>query len=88
MPLLNLDIWVQILGWLGSIQVVLAYFLVSTHRISSQAPVYQYLNLVGGLFLIVLTIYLKAYPSAFVNIIWVVIAVYSLWFKKKTSSSE
>jgi len=37
------------------------------------------LNLIGSVFLIVNTVYLGALPSAFVNTMWVGIALYALW---------
>ena len=78
MQWLNFDNLVQAIGWIGSFQVVIAYYLVSTHKIASTSKNYQWLNLIGGSFLVVLTLYVGAYPSAFVNIIWVIIAGYSL----------
>ena len=79
MPWLSLEFAIQIIGWIGSFQVVIAYFLVSTHKISSNSKGFQLLNLIGGACLIVLTLYMRAYPSAFVNIVWVFIAAYSLF---------
>ena len=56
------------IGWLGSACVILAYVLLSTSRWKAESFNYQFVNLVGGIFLIVNTVYLSAYPSAFVNI--------------------
>lgn len=41
-------------------------------------PVFHWLNISGALGLIVHTLYNAAYPSAFVNVIWVGVAIYSL----------
>ena len=70
---------VNIIGWLGSAAVVLAYALVSTNRVNGDSLLYQLLNLIGSIFLIVNTVYLGALPSAFVNTMWVGIAMYALW---------
>lgn len=70
---------VNIIGWLGSAAVVIAYALVSTNRVNGDSLLYQLLNLVGSIFLIVNTAYLGALPSAFVNAMWVCIALYALW---------
>lgn len=70
---------VNIIGWLGSAAVIIAYALVSTNRVNGDSLIYQLLNLIGSIFLIVNTAYLGALPSAFVNIMWVGIALYALW---------
>lgn len=69
---------INIVGWLGSAAVILAYIFVSTNRIKGDSFAYQMLNLCGGAFLIVNTVYLGAYPSAFVNLVWVGIALFAL----------
>lgn len=58
---------VNIIGWLGSAAVIIAYALVSTNRVNGDSLIYQLLNLIGSIFLIVNTAYLGALPSAFVN---------------------
>ena len=76
---MNPTLLINLIGWLGSAAVVIAYALISTNRINSDSLSYQLLNLVGSVFLIVNTIYLGALPSAFVNTMWVGIAVFALW---------
>jgi len=70
---------INIIGWLGSAAVVVAYALVSTNRVNGNSLLYQLLNLIGSIFLIVNTVYLGALPSAFVNTMWVGIALFALW---------
>jgi hypothetical protein len=70
---------IDILGWVGSVEVILAYGLNSYQRIRSDSVVFQLLNLTGAAFLIVNTIYYGAYPSTVINIVWVVIAVVALF---------
>jgi len=66
---------IDIFGWLGSAALVAAYALLSTNRLNSKSVTYHLLNLFGGACLIVNGAYYGAYPSAFVNIVWSVIAV-------------
>ncbi len=75
---MNTNIVVNVIGWAGSVAVILAYALVSTRRVKGDSFSYQALNLVGGLFLIVNTLYYGAYPSSFVNLVWVGIAIFAL----------
>ncbi|MAV35661.1 MAG: hypothetical protein CMJ59_09390 [Planctomycetaceae bacterium] len=70
---------IDALGWCGAVVVLLAYALVSTRRVEGDSVLYQMLNIVGAALLITNTVYLGAYPSAFVNVIWIAIAGYSLF---------
>jgi len=62
------------IGWIGSVEVIAAYGLNSYQKIKSSSLLFQLLNLTGGIFLIINTIYYSAYPSAFINVVWVIIA--------------
>lgn len=73
-----MKLFVDIIGWIGSIEVILAYFLISHNRVNSASVTYQLLNLTGALFLIINTFYYQAYPSTFINFVWVGIAIFSL----------
>jgi hypothetical protein len=73
-----MKILIDVLGWIGSIEVILAYGLNSYQKIKSDSLVFQLLNLTGGLFLIINTIYYGAFPSTFINVVWVVIAALAI----------
>ena len=62
-------------GWVGACLLLLAYGLVSFRRLRADSLAYQFMNGVGSLFLVVNTVYYHAYPSAFVNVVWITIAV-------------
>jgi hypothetical protein len=66
---------IDILGWIGSAEVIAAYGLNSYQKIKSDSLPFQLLNLTGGLFLIVYTLYYNAKASAAINVVWVVIAL-------------
>jgi hypothetical protein len=68
----------DLLGWAGAFSVVLAYASVSFRKIRPDSLLYQLLNVVGGLFLALNTAYYHAYPSAFVNVVWISIALAAL----------
>lgn len=77
---------IDIIGWIGGLEVLLAYLLISINKVDARSFFYQFLNATGALLLIINTIYLGAYPSALVNIVWVMVAGYSMgkyhWGKK------
>jgi len=76
---------IDILGWTGTVTFLIAYGLVSAKKVEGDSWLYQGLNFVAGILLIINTIYLRAYPSAGLNIAWVGIAVFTLgrkvWMK-------
>ena len=71
------------MGWGGAAGVIIAYGLVSSARVDGNSKIYQSLNLVGSLFLIANTFYYGAVPSAFINMVWAGIAIYSLSKKNR-----
>jgi len=69
---------IDILGWCGSIFLIIAYYQNSRNKINAQSAIYQFLNVIGSLLLIINTLYYGAYPSSVVNIIWVFIGLHYL----------
>lgn len=70
-----MDLWMNVLGWAGSICVVAVYGLNSFQIIKTTSPLFFMMNLLGGILLIAFSYYMKAYPNVFINIVWVVIAI-------------
>jgi hypothetical protein len=70
--------FVETIGWIGAVEVIIAYALNSSGSLASDSVVFQVLNLTGAIFLIVNTWFNKAYPSMVINIIWTVIAIAAL----------
>jgi len=75
-------ILIDIIGWIGSVMVVMAYALNMYKKMASDSVAYYGLNIVGSACLIVNTIYHHAIPSAVVNVIWVFIALVALIRRK------
>lgn len=73
------EILIDTVGWLGGLIVVVAYFMISSGKTSAKSPLFQTLNLVGSVFLIINTYAKGAYPSTVVNIVWVGIALYGFY---------
>lgn len=69
---------IDILGWVGSLEVIMAYALNSLQKIKSDSVTFQVLNLTGAIFLIVNSVYKAAYPFTFINSVWAVVALISL----------
>ncbi|HAR19862.1 MAG TPA: hypothetical protein DCR46_04325 [Cytophagales bacterium] len=75
----------EVIGWLGALCVLWAYYLISTGKVTGESLFFQWINFIGASLLIVYTLYKSAYPSAFVNIAWLLIAIVGLWklYRKK-----
>ncbi len=74
-----MQLFVDTIGWIGAIGVLLAYGLVSTRRVDPASVTYQLLNFSGAIGLGVNTLYYAAYPSTALNGVWALIAVVALW---------
>ena len=75
---------VDILGWVGAVLFLSAYALVSLKKVEGDSLIFQGINILAGIFLIINTIYWKAYPSAALNMAWIGVAVFTLWQKFST----
>jgi hypothetical protein len=73
-----MDLLIDIIGWIGAAEILCAYGLNSFQKLKSDSPIYYFLNLTGGVCFVIYTLYKQAYASAFVNIIWVLIAAIAI----------
>ena len=72
------NLWIDLAGWIGVAALLAAYALVSTRRLEGDSPLYQALNVLGSLLLIVNSGYYRALPSVGINVAWIGIALYAL----------
>jgi hypothetical protein len=69
---------VNVLGWVGVVALLSAYWLVSTQKAMGDSRTYQGMNLLGAILVLVNSSYYGAYPSVGVNAAWIAIGVYTL----------
>jgi hypothetical protein len=74
----RLKIFIEIIGWIGAVEVIIAYALNSGGKLKSDSVMFQVLNLTGAIFLIANTWYNESFPSMVINIIWTAIAILAL----------
>jgi hypothetical protein len=74
-----LKILIEIIGWSAAAMMVSAYVLLTTGRLRSLSATYQWLNVLAGAGFIVNSGWNGAYPSAFLNVIWMAIGLYGLF---------
>jgi uncharacterized membrane protein len=69
---------INIFGWLGVAGVLLAYILLSFGVIGSRDFIYQLLNGVGAILLIIESAWRKDYPFTFLNVVWSLVALVTI----------
>jgi drug/metabolite transporter (DMT)-like permease len=85
---MNNHIWFDALGWAGAAALLLAYAMVSSKKLEGDSTAYQTLNIIGSLLLAVNTVFYRAYPSTFVNMVWIGIAVFSIATRKRWANGS
>jgi hypothetical protein len=69
---------IHILGWTGSIMYLVAYTLVSMKKTEGDSVLYQSMNVIAGIFLVIYTFTLEAYATMALNGIWAIIGIMTL----------
>jgi hypothetical protein len=69
---------INILGWVGVGLILLAYAAVSFNQVQASSWLYQTMNLLGSVFIVVQTGYRKDFQPMSLNIIWAIIALFGL----------
>ena len=77
---------IEIMGWIASVLIVGSYALNITGKLEATNKWYVWANIIGGFLFIINTYFHQAYPSMFVNIVWVIIAIVML--NKKDKNKE
>jgi hypothetical protein len=83
---MNNHVWFDAIGWAGAACLLAAYAMISAKKLEADSTAYQLLNIIGSLFLVANTIFYRAYPSSFVNVVWAGIAVLSITARRRFSS--
>jgi hypothetical protein len=75
---MTLKIFIDLCGWLAVLLILGSYALLSFDRISPRSPIYQWMNVLGGLGFVINCSWNGAWPSVALNVAWMAIAVYAL----------
>lgn len=80
-----MKIFIDILGWTGSILYLLAYALVSLKKTEGDSllstgllRLYQGMNILAGILLVIYTLSLGAYATTGLNAVWVFVGLVTL----------
>ena len=72
------EIYIEVIGWVGTVLILSAYFLLTLRKLSRESKLYHLMNLVGGLSIVINSVVNQAYPPAALNIAWSLIALYGI----------
>jgi len=83
-------LFIEIIGWFGAVLILLAFFLLTHHDLTSRSKLYQGMNLVGAVLLAINLYFNRAFPSFAINIAWFFIAIYGFYkiYKKKSKKKK
>lgn len=68
----------QIIGWIGMVLILVAYFLVSFDIVTVHNIWFQLLNIVGSLGLALVAFGRRDWQPMVLNIIWILIAIIAM----------
>ncbi len=74
----------NIIGLVGVILILIAYFLIQTGRLTSDHLAFPMLNLIGASLHLYSLLYAWNIASFFIEIFWVGISIYGVWRIMKT----
>ena len=67
---MNPKLLIDLLGWTGSILYLLAYALISAKKTEGDSLLYQGMNIIAGILLVIYALFLGAYATTSLNAIW------------------
>lgn len=73
---------INILGWTGSVLYLFAYALVSLKKAEGDSVLYQGMNIIAGILVVIYSLSLGAYATTGLNIVWVGIGVFTIGRKR------
>ena len=78
-----MEIFIQILGWIGTLLIIGAYYLVSRNSVDGKNRVYQLMNFFGSSLLLIHVFHQRAWPAVALQLVWMTIALYTLSHTRK-----
>ena len=81
-------IWIEAIGWASAVLILGAYALLTAGRLGARSPLYHWMNVAGAAGFIVNSGVNGAYPSAGLNVIWMMIGAAALWRMRTARDSS
>ncbi len=78
----------EIVGIVGVLQILLAYFLLQLERLSTKTLTYQLLNAIGAALILYSLCYSFNLPAFVIELCWLLISLYGILRILKSNESE
>jgi len=79
---------VEVVGWLGAALILGAYALLSSGKLTGRSLIYQLMNVFGAIGFTINGWWHGAWPSAALNILWLLIGAVASWRILKRNGSS
>ena len=83
----QLDIY-QVIGFVGMIFIIYAYFLLQVGKYDSKSLQFQYINLVGAILLLISLCVHFNLGSFIIEVFWILITLYGIIKHKKKANNN
>jgi hypothetical protein len=70
---------IEVIGWVAAALMLSAYLLLTAGKISGHSRIYHWLNVLSGTGFIINSGWNGAYPSAAINVVWMMIGLYGVF---------
>jgi len=78
----------EAIGWLGAFAILLAFWLLTHKVVHSHSKIYMGLNLIGGIALSYEAWTHLSHAAFVLNLIWIVVAIYGLFWAHKRKAPK
>ena len=70
---------IEIVGWIGAIMFLASYAMVSSGVLSANTLIYQFMNLIGSIIAIIISVKHDVKQNILVNAVWSTVAIVSIF---------
>lgn len=74
---------IEVIGWIGAALILGAYALLSAGRLRADSLMYHLMNILGAAGFVVNSGWNGAFPSAAMNVVWILIGVYAVHQRRR-----
>lgn len=81
----------EVIGWIGTAMYIGAYLFLTLGKLSVDRTLYHFINILGAVGLMINAFHYGNYPSVFVNVAWLAIALLAVMMilrKRRVHSGE
>jgi hypothetical protein len=79
---------IEIIGWIAATLLLTAYVLLTMGKVTARSRLYQWLNVLAGAGLMVNSGWNGAYPSVFINVVWMGVGLYGVFGRHGTQAAR